>query len=86
MSLNLASIPLKAAVNAPQAPAILMGDAAINYATLQQHIEACAAVLKGYGIGKGDSVVLLLPNVPQFTINYFAVHYLGAVVVPLNVL
>ncbi|MGD8573302.1 MAG: long-chain fatty acid--CoA ligase, partial [Gammaproteobacteria bacterium] len=41
---------------------------------------------KGYGIGKGDSVVLLLPNVPQFTINYFAVHYLGAVVVPLNVL
>ena len=86
MTLNLASIPVKAAVNYPEAPAILMGENIISYESLKQQIECCAAVLQRHGISKGDHVALLLPNVPHFTVNYFAIHYLGAVVVPLNVL
>lgn len=86
MSLNLARIPLKAASIHPNAPALLAGDTTITYEHLTAQIRYCAGLLQHYGIGKGDNVVLLLPNVPQFTINYFAVHYLGAVAVPLNVL
>lgn len=86
MSLNLASIPVRAAFNYPEAPALLLGEKVINYASLKQQIERCAALLSSRGIGRGDHVAVVLPNVPQFTVNYFAVHYLGAVVVPLNVL
>lgn len=86
MSLNLASIPLKAAKDYSEAPAILVGDIKISYQALKQQIELCAVALQAQGIGQGDHVALLLPNVPQFTVNYFAVHYLGGVVVPLNVL
>ncbi|MGD8570269.1 MAG: long-chain fatty acid--CoA ligase [Gammaproteobacteria bacterium] len=86
MSLNLASIPLKAASRYPDAPALLTGDTTITYESLKAQIRYCAALLQHNGISKGDNVVLLLPNVPHFTINYFALHYLGAVAVPLNVL
>ena len=84
MSLNLASIPLRSASLYPQAPAILMGEKTVSYLVLKEQIVCCAQALKEQGIGPGDHVAIMLPNVPQFTINYFAVVYLGAVVVPLN--
>jgi len=86
MSLNLASIPLKSASMYPETPAIFFGEKVLSYKALQDQILCCAAVLKARGIGSGDHVAIMLPNVPQFTINYFAILTLGAVVVPLNVL
>ncbi len=43
-----------------------------------------AAFLKGLGVGKGDRVALLLPNVPQFIYAYYGALKLGAIVVPCN--
>jgi len=86
MSLNAACIPLNAAATNHQAAAIIAGDTVLSYQMLKSQIITCAAVLQEKGIGYGDHVAIMLPNVPQFTINYFAVLYLGARVVPLNVL
>lgn len=45
-----------------------------------------AAGLAEQGIGKGDVVALLIPNIPPYLISYFAIQKLGAVVLPINLL
>jgi long-chain acyl-CoA synthetase len=60
----------------------------ITYGRLFQEVERLAGALAGRGVAKGDRVVLLLPNCPQFIIAYYALMRLGAVAVlanPLNV-
>ena len=43
-----------------------------------------AASIRSLGVRKGDRVVLLLPNSPQFLIAYYGLLKAGAVIVPLN--
>src|SRR5690606_27875602 len=43
-----------------------------------------AAVLAARGVGRGDRVAVMLPNVPDFPRVYYAVLALGAVVVPVH--
>jgi long-chain acyl-CoA synthetase len=40
--------------------------------------------IRSLGIRKGDRVVLLLPNSPQFLVAYYGLLKAGAVIVPLN--
>jgi len=66
--------------------AIIFADEPISYAELDARIERAANGLAARGIGHGDRVALLLPNVPDFIVAYYAVMRCGAVVVPVNVL
>jgi len=66
--------------------AIVCDDRAYTYAELERWTEKIAAVLVEKGMKRGDSVVLLAPNVPEFTAVYYAILRVGGVVVPLNVL
>src|SRR5436309_5935160 len=43
-------------------------------------------MLKSKGVGPGDSVGIMLPNVPYFPAIYYGVLRAGGVVVPMNVL
>lgn len=43
-----------------------------------------ADALRRLGVGKGDRVALLLPNVPQYVICYFGILFAGGIVVQLN--
>jgi len=86
MSLNIANIPSFACRDNAQQPAIYQGSRVITYQQFNQDIAALYFALQQHGIKKGDKIALLLPNVPQFSISYYAVLSLGAVVVPLNVL
>lgn len=86
MSLNLASIPLQAAKRHPEAPALLLGDEVISYTQLADQVRACAAALREHDVVFGAHVALMMPNIPYFTIGYFGILYIGAAVVPLNVL
>ena len=86
MSLNLATILRSSALENPDHPAILLGERSIDFAELDRAARGVAAGLQARGIGRGDSVALLVPNVPEFTIAYFGVLYAGAAVVPINVL
>jgi long-chain acyl-CoA synthetase len=45
-----------------------------------------AGLLAEKGVGEGDRVGIMLPNVPYFAVVYYGILRLGAVVVPMNVL
>ena len=49
-------------------------------------IERAANGLALCGIVPGDRVALLVPNIPEFVIAYYAVLRCGGIVVPINVL
>ena len=43
-----------------------------------------AALYHELGVRKGDRVALIMPNIPQFVISYFAVQKIGGIVVATN--
>ena len=55
-----------------------------TYQDLLDRIKQTAGALRELGIGQGDRVMLVLPNCPEFTITWFALHWLGAEAVPAN--
>jgi long-chain acyl-CoA synthetase len=85
-TLSVAAILAEAARRTPTTIAIRVGPLAVDYATLWDQTRAYAGALRAHGIGPGDRVALLVPNVPDFPRGYFAVLALGAVVVPVHAL
>jgi long-chain acyl-CoA synthetase len=86
VTLNLATILRESTVEFPERPAVVFGETVLTYRALDGAARRFAGALAGLGVRRGQHVALLLPNVPQFTVAYFAAHVLGAPVVPLNVL
>ncbi len=86
MQLNLGTILQASALEKPDHTAIIFDDRKISYAELDRAVRGVTTSLKARGIGPGDKVALLVPNVPEFTIAYFGILYAGAAVVPINVL
>ncbi len=86
MHLNLGLILRTSAFETPEAIVMRAGERAISYAELDRAARGVATSLRQRGIGPGDKVALLVPNVPEFTIAYFGILYAGAAVVPINVL
>jgi long-chain acyl-CoA synthetase len=68
----------------PDRVAVIYRDQPITYGELAIKVNRLASALRTRGIAKGDSVAVLLPNCPEFTITYFAVSALGAICVPAN--
>ena len=56
----------------------------LTYREIKELSDRLAASLRRMGVPKGDRVVLLLPNSPQFIIAYYGLLKAGAVIVPLN--
>jgi long-chain acyl-CoA synthetase len=67
-------------------PALIFADTRISYAELNAQIELAANGLAARGVAKGDRIALLVPNIPEFIVAYYAILRLGAIVVPINVL
>lgn len=55
-----------------------------SYQELRQRVKLVASNLYRYGIRPGDRVLLALPNCPEFVLLWFALHWIGAEVVPAN--
>ena len=68
----------------PERPALLYKDTTLTYGHLGQMVNRFANALIGAGIGQGERVAILLPNVPPFTIAYYGAAAIGAVGVPAN--
>jgi long-chain acyl-CoA synthetase len=81
---NLAMNLSRAASQYPDRPAIRLDDDILTYRALAGRSAAVTTALRKRGIGPGDRVALLLPNVPLFPICYYAILAAGAIVVPLN--
>src|SRR5690606_24851668 len=75
MSLNLGVILRESAKNHPGESAIIIGETRLTYGQLHGYAQRLAGSLAKLGVRRGQHVALMLPNVPQFTIAYFAVHY-----------
>lgn len=60
--------------------------ATTSYQALKESIESLAGALAARGIGPGDVVGILLPNIPAFATVFHAVLRVGATVTTLNVL
>src|SRR5664279_3909871 len=86
MGLSLASILAESAQRYPEREAVVIGPQRITYADLWEQTRRYAAVLAQEGVGPGDRVALLMPNVPDFPRAYYAALSLGAVVVPVHAL
>jgi long-chain acyl-CoA synthetase len=86
MNESLAYNLLASAEHHPDHPALLLGDAAITYAELEDATARVAALLLERGLEPGARVGIMLPNVPEFAIAYYGVLRAGGVVVPMNVL
>ena len=56
----------------------------LTYQQIKELSDRFAASIRSLGIQKGDRVILLLPNSPQFLVAYYGLLKAGAVVVPLN--
>ncbi|MGI8684982.1 MAG: long-chain-fatty-acid--CoA ligase [Acidimicrobiales bacterium] len=86
MTTNLASLLARSAAAFPTHQALVAGDTALDYATVDGLARSFAGALGDLGVSPGEHVAVVLPNVPQFTVAFFGCHYAGCPVVPLNVL
>ncbi len=59
-------------------------DRVVSYREMHEASNAIAHSLKDLGIKKGDNVLVLLSNCPEFLKVWFALAKLGAVIVPIN--
>jgi len=84
--LNLSVLLEDTARRHPDRDAVVLGDARVDYRTLEAKANQVANLLVARGIEPGDKVALSCPNLPQFPAVYYAILKTGAVVVPLNVL
>jgi len=65
-------------------PAVsFVGETPITYKEFYSRVMAVVALLEKLGIKKGDKIAILSANMPNWGVVYFAVSYMGAVVVPL---
>lgn len=55
-----------------------------NYGNIDKWVNALAGQLHAYGLQKGDRVAVILPNIPEFVIAYYAILLCGGIVVALN--
>lgn len=62
-----------------------VGDQPLTYREVRSRVGCLQALLAGRGVGKGDRVVLLSQNMPNWGVAYLAITGMGAVVVPLLV-
>jgi long-chain acyl-CoA synthetase len=74
----------QAAQRYPQQVALRFGQEAISYAELEGLTQRLAAGLVRLGVQPGQRVALMMPNVPQFVMTYYAVLKAGGVVVACN--
>jgi long-chain acyl-CoA synthetase len=81
---NVADALAHAATAYADRPAVKLDDAQLSYAQLDTASQHIAGLLAARGIGPGDRVGIMLPNVPHWGILYYGVLRAGAVAVPMN--
>ena len=68
----------------PDKVAVVYGPDRWTYRELAERVQQVATALRAAGVGPGDRVAYLLPNVPEMLVAQFAVPLAGAVLVAIN--
>jgi fatty-acyl-CoA synthase len=74
----------RAATVFPNRTAIIHGDLRYTYGEFYSRVRRFASALKARGIGRGDTVSVLSPNVPALLEAHYAIPMIGAVLNALN--
>jgi long-chain acyl-CoA synthetase len=84
--LSLAAVLAEAARRYPEKVAIVDHAERVSYRDLWQQSLAYAAGLRELGVGAGDTVAVLVPNVADFPRVYYGALAVGARIVPVHLL
>jgi long-chain acyl-CoA synthetase len=84
--LNLALVLSENAQRFGDRTAVICDDRRLSYADLESITNRLANSLTQLGLHRGQKMLVMLPNIPEFVISYFGVLKPGGVVVPINVL
>ncbi|MEC7396164.1 MAG: acyl-CoA synthetase [Pseudomonadota bacterium] len=76
---------VRAAAVYPKKTAVIHGDTSFTYAEFYTRSRRLASALAMRGIGRGDTVSIMAPNVPPLLEAHYAVPMLGAVLNALNI-
>ena len=68
----------------PDKEAIVFGEQRLTYRQFAEAVTRMARALEASGVGQGDRVAFLMPNLPELLMAHFAVPILGAVLVAIN--
>ena len=85
-ALSLATILAEAARRYPDKVAVVDAGNRVTYSELWEQARSYAAGLRELGIGPGDTVAVLIPNVLDFPRAYFGALAVGATIVPVHLL
>ena len=69
----------------PERTAVIHGDLRRSWRETYQRCRRLASALAQRGVGKGDTVAVMLPNIPEMLEAHFGVPMIGAVLNTLNV-
>ena len=81
---NLALNLVASAARIPDRTAAITDEHAMTYAELDAASARLATLLEREGIGAGDRVGVMLPNIAAAPIAYYGIWRLGAIAVPMN--
>jgi long-chain acyl-CoA synthetase len=65
----------------PKHTALIFYGSQLTYQQLADRVNQFAQILRGFGVVKGDRVMLVLPNMPQLVVAFFGTVKIGGVVV-----
>lgn len=68
----------------PDKVGIRYRDREVTYSEIASLTGRLGTAFKAAGVGRGDNVTIVLPNIPEFVISYMAAVSIGAVAVPVN--
>ena len=74
----------RSAENFPENMALMFQGYRMTYRDLREMVDRFAACLSDFGIQKGDSVAILLPNLIPCVVSYYAILKIGAIAVMNN--
>jgi fatty-acyl-CoA synthase len=69
----------------PNKPAVVYKDKRYTYKEFAERIYRLANALKAQGVGKGDKVAFICPNIPPMLEAHYAVPIIGAALVSVNI-
>jgi fatty-acyl-CoA synthase len=69
----------------PDKVAVIHGDRRYSYAEFYARSRRLASALAAHGVGAGDTVAVMAPNIPEMLECHFAVPMLGAVLNAINI-
>ena len=75
----------RAARTFPDHPAVIHGERTYSYSEFYARCRRLASALQRRGIGAGDTVALMAPNIPAMLEAHYGVPMAGAVLNPLNI-